>query len=100
MSICINCEKEIPLNHAQVGGVHITCEWQYYKEKSQLMFKFRPLDCTPWVVVEKVDLDRELSQAARSDLESETETVFEVLPVMMTKYEKANIDKLTEFQGW
>lgn len=72
---CLNCGEEIPIHHEQVGGVHMSCEWYYFKEKSQLMFKFRPLDCTPWVVVDKETLESEMLGIAHGDLESHEESV-------------------------
>jgi hypothetical protein len=30
---CKNCHESIPIDHAQVGGVHMTCEHEYFHKK-------------------------------------------------------------------
>ena len=90
MDMCKVCAKEIPLNHVQVGGVHMNCEHAYMTEKSELMVKMRPFDHSPWLIVPM----KELTDVLDSDDECNE---YVVQKVLMTKFE---VNSLAVFTGW
>jgi hypothetical protein len=90
-NVCKNCGDEIPLDHAQVGGVHMTCEHQYVNEKNQRMIKMRPNKDYPFCVVTPV----EAAQLVK-DLDPQ-EDGYWIESVMMSK---AEVNALEDFTGW
>lgn len=92
MSICKNCGKDIPLDHAQVGGVHMDCEHEYFHLKNQPMIKMKSINGGPWCIVTAEEAV-EMTLDSGDDESYETRLVL----VMMSKGE---IAALPEFTGW
>lgn len=81
----------IPLNHTQVGGLHMSCEYEYFNLKTERMIKIRPGKGFPYAIVTpQVAID------IITDLDP-SEDGYEIKSVMMSKGE---IEALVEFDGW
>ncbi len=89
--LCKNCGLEILLNQEQVGGVHMSCEHDYFYAKTQRMTKVRPKG-SPWLVLDPAEAGSVLNEESFNDGD-----VYEFQSVLMTKYE---IDSMPEFEGW
>lgn len=90
---CKNCGEDIPLNHVQVGGVHMQCEQAYFHDKSIKMIKVRPPGCT-WCVMSVIEAKGLIDEL---DDENGEEEALEFKVVFMSKGE---IEALPEFTGW
>lgn len=86
---CLNCGTDIPLDHAQVGGVHMLCEHEYFHVPLR-MVKMRPKGGGQWLIQAPNEVVHTLES---SDLDSE----YELQMTTMTKHE---INSLAEFDGW
>jgi hypothetical protein len=88
MEKCKCCHGEIPINHPQVGGVHMQCESNYFHEK-QKAFKVRPHGHGNWLI----GLEEVFEAIKEDDIGAD----WEVEIVEMTHSE---LDKLPEHGGW
>lgn len=86
--ICKNCKEIIPLDHTQVGGVHMACEDSYFYNKSVKMVKLRPAPGYCWVI---------MSPEEAGAMVQESDEVYEQVEVFMSKGE---IENLKDFEGW
>ena len=93
MSKCKNCGLEIDLNHAQVGGVHMNCEHEYFKVKSELRFNvWLEFDENNKCVVEPNELVSMLENTFEEDQDAYV--------VRAHKYTKYEIETMPEFTGF
>jgi len=91
MSKCKQCFKEIPLDQAQVGGVHMTCEHQYFHVKDVVMFQI-------WIegdennkcIISPYELEPMILGADEDD----------TYVVSKKNYSKGEIETLPEFTGF
>jgi hypothetical protein len=91
MDKCKQCNEDLPINHAQVGGVHITCEHAYTNDKTERMIKMRPGKGYPFAIVSP-------SEAAQLvEFLDPREDGYEISATLMTKLE---VNSLPEFKGW
>lgn len=90
MSNCKNCGGEIPINHAQIGGVHMACEHDYFHVKNQRMTKIRPIGGGQWCV-------QSPNEVVPIFADGDEDSHYEIKIVMMSKGE---IEALPEFDGW
>ena len=87
---CRECGEVIPINHTQVGGVHMTCE-SAYQEKKIRMIKLRPSDQHSYAIMTPLEAGGMIQDM------SVDEDGYEVKAIMMSKIE---IDNLKDFEGW
>lgn len=89
MSFCKNCSEPIPINHVQVGGVHMNCEHEYFHTKNVLMFSVQTEDRGTKCIVTMSDL----VDLLENDLD-------EKYLVQAKKMSKGEIESLPEFTGF
>jgi hypothetical protein len=85
---CKECYIDINIDHAQVGGVHMTCEYNFFYNKTESMIRLRPMSGGSWCVV---------SPEAADDIIKDSEEKYEVELVM---YSKGEIENMPEHTGW
>lgn len=91
MNACKQCGEEIPLNHVQVGGVHLACEHDYFHKKDQKRILIRPLqNKSQWLVECPKSL---IETLANADISEEFE-------IKLQMYSKGELEALPEFTGW
>lgn len=90
---CKNCRLELRPDFEQVGGVHMGCEFAYFKDKTELRYQvwlegYENNKC----VVEQHELDSMLCETWREDSDAYV--------VRAHKYTKHEIEIMPEFTGF
>ena len=90
MDKCFNCGEEIPINHVQIGGVHMHCERAYFHDRMKVI-KIRPKGEGTWLIQTPEELVSFIKDSTNDTGKWDME---------IAEMTKAEFAKLDEFDGW